>query len=215
MDITGKEIICCACRAKIHPIPHLFCGTCHARAVSAKLACPCRDNFIMGTIGAYSDQNLHNLAKLLKFKGVLEIADYFGEILAEVIGRHLPQNIQFVIIPVPLSPQRLRLRGYNQSEQIARALLLSLAPKNIKASMTPDALKRIRDTKPQTETKTRNERLKNIKGAFCVSLPNKIKDEHILLVDDVVTTGATVRAAIAALKSAKPKSITVLAALSS
>lgn len=89
------------------------------------------------------------------------------------------------IIPVPLHPKRLRERGYNQAEVIAKGLAESMG-----VPVITDVLLRNVNTQTQTK-KTRIERLKNMSGVFAVSNPEKISNGHILLVDDVITTGAT------------------------
>ncbi len=89
------------------------------------------------------------------------------------------------IIPVPLHPKRLRERGYNQAEVIAKGLAESMG-----VPVITDVL--LRNVYTQTQTKkTRIERLKNMLGVFAVSNSEKVSNGHILLVDDVITTGAT------------------------
>ena len=90
-----------------------------------------------------------------------------------------------VIVSVPLAQKRLRWRGFNQAQAIARELadLWHITSE-------PDSLARIRETKIQAEL-TQSERQENIKGAFICLNNSKIKNKSVLLVDDVVTTGAT------------------------
>jgi len=86
---------------------------------------------------------------------------------------------------VPLYKLRERKRGYNQSELIARHIC-----KREGFKLEAGALRRIKDTASQTH-KQRDERLKNVFAAFTVAKPDAIKDQTILLIDDVITTGAT------------------------
>jgi len=96
-----------------------------------------------------------------------------------------------LIIPVPLHPNRLTERGYNQSEKIARGIYDGLAKKNSNApELAPEILIRSRDT-PHQLGQGREERLHNLTGAFTVEQINAIQNKTILLVDDVLTTGAT------------------------
>jgi len=100
-----------------------------------------------------------------------------------------------VIIPVPLHKRRLRLRGYNQAEYIAQAL-----SDVTKLPLHTGYLVRKRDN-PQQATKIGAERVDNVRDLFKVLYPEELFRKHILLVDDVVTTGSTVRACMDALKA--------------
>jgi ComF family protein len=90
-----------------------------------------------------------------------------------------------IVIPVPLHKRRLRTRGYNQSELLARCIC-----KREGLKLESGALRRIKDTTSQTH-KHKDERIKNVFAAFAVVKPDVVKDKTILLVDDVITTGAT------------------------
>ena len=95
-------------------------------------------------------------------------------------------NIQeFIIVPVPLAPNRVRWRGFNQAETLASELA-KIWQLNVETS----CLKRTRETKAQAEL-SQNQRRENIKNAFTCEKPAPIKNKSIFLVDDVVTTGAT------------------------
>lgn len=109
------------------------------------------------------------------------------------------------IIPIPLSPTRMRTRGYNQVTEILRATKSSPV-----IPIETAVLKRIRDTRPQTEL-NRTERLLNVDDAFGVAHGERITGKHILLIDDVMTTGATLKAAKASLLPHAPASVTMLA----
>lgn len=109
------------------------------------------------------------------------------------------------IIPIPLSPARMRTRGYNQVIEILRA-----RPLTVPHEISTDVLVRTRNTRPQTELK-KNDRLRNMHDAFGVVHGERITGRHILLVDDVTTTGATLRAAKVALEKHHPASITCIA----
>ncbi|MEE9137513.1 MAG: ComF family protein [candidate division NC10 bacterium] len=89
------------------------------------------------------------------------------------------------VVPVPLHRNRERERGFNQAEILARVV-----GKRLQRPVLRKTLRRIRPTLPQTGK--RRERVRNVRGAFAVGNPEKIKDRTFLLVDDVLTTGATV-----------------------
>jgi ComF family protein len=109
--------------------------------------------------------------------------------LAEVIQQLAPKFDEPVIVPIPLHPSKLRQRGFNQSEMIARAAL-KLKPAGLDLTIRPHALERRRPTASQTGL-TRHQRQENVRAAFAVARPEEIAGRQVLLVDDVFTTGTT------------------------
>ena len=135
----------------------------------------------------------------LKYKGAKKLA----EPLAELICEHLCEvrlPTASIIIPIPLSKKRLRKRGFNQAELIAKYLSEKLS-----IPMANNVLYKIRHTIPQVKIKNKQERLKNLKGAFCVKNPEIIKGKNVFVVDDVSTTGATINEARKVLEQAGAK----------
>lgn len=135
---------------------------------------------------------------LLKFKGIKRLSRSLSLLLAELA---LPKTDG--IVPVPLHPRRLKEREFNQTATISRSL-----SKKIKTPLLLNVLKKTKDTQPQTDV-TGSERLKNVKDAYFVT--GEIAGMDLLLVDDVITTGATIRECSKALKKAGAKNITVIA----
>jgi predicted amidophosphoribosyltransferase len=111
------------------------------------------------------------------------------------------------VIPIPLHSQRLQERGFNQAEVLARSFCLEVG-----CRCFPQALNRIKNTKPQIQTKSKQEREINLERAFAVGQVSELSNSVILL-DDIYTSGVTVRAAIAALKTSgvKVEAVVVLA----
>lgn len=130
-----------------------------------------------------------------------------SEMAAAMAGLSLPLELEEevrLLAPVPLSRSRMRERGYNQAALLAE----SLAPlKGWKA--VPDLLVRSRSTESQT-TLHPTERRANVAGAFSVRIPARIRREHILIVDDVWTTGATALACADALLDAGARAVSVI-----
>ena len=128
-------------------------------------------------------------------------------LLASLIATHLKQE-PHTVVPIPLSPQRFRERGYNQCTEILTRAVRQCQTLKINEKI----LRRNRNTKPQTEL-SKVERLQNVANAFTV--PNRYQSavvgQNILIIDDVVTTGATLKAAAAAIATYKPASIRLLA----
>lgn len=127
-----------------------------------------------------------------------------AKVLADFIRPHLPpRDESWLLIPVPLHPSRLRQRGFNQSLEIARNLP---GPR-----LLFQGLKRTRATDSQAN-KSARARARNVAGAFAVTDHSAVKGANILLIDDVVTSGATARAAAKTLRRAGARCVHILAA---
>ena len=158
-----------------NPIEKIFWGRSEIQAAAAHLY------FTRGSIVQHS---LH----LLKYRGRKEIGIYFGE----QMGRQLIRSRRFdncdIIIPLPLFIEREKKRGYNQATMIADGI-----SRLLKIPVVGDAVCRVKKTETQTH-KSRIERWKNMMSTFRINEPEKIRGKHVLLVDDVVTTGASLEA---------------------
>jgi ComF family protein len=137
----------------------------------------------------------------LKFYHIKAMARAVAELAYPLLAGEEFANVD-MIVPVPLHWKRFYQRGYNQSELLA----IMLGRKIHKPCRK--VLKRIRPTTRQA-TLSREERLKNLKNAFAVPHPEKVKDQKILLVDDVLTTGATLHACAETLLTAGAASVVV------
>jgi ComF family protein len=141
--------------------------------------------------GSY-DSGLRELIHLLKYNQLRPAANVLGRMLAEAIEDLQPFfcGSEIVVVPVPLHSGKLRQRGFNQSELIARAAL-KLKPGLLRLQLGAGLLERRRETKSQIGL-SRHQRRENIRGAFVVAKPDEVNEREILLVDDVFTTGTTV-----------------------
>jgi len=148
------------------------------------------------------DSKYQNIIHHLKYNGRQNIGLEFGRIFgSELTGT--PMSSPDVIVPVPLHPKKLRKRGFNQSEIIARGMAESMGKK-----VMPGALERIRYTESQTN-RSRYERWENVEGIFRTRKPRLLEGKHILLVDDVVTTGSTLEACASELLKLKGTTVSV------
>ena len=120
----------------------------------------------------------------LKYNGQKEIGIESGRIAGGEIKGSFFDEVD-MIIPVPLHPAKKRIRGYNQSEMIAQGV-----SEVLEKELRTDILIRQKYTETQTK-KNLEERRENVKSAFKLAKPEDVKDKHILLIDDVVTTGST------------------------
>lgn len=153
----------------------LYCGEC--------LKCPPSYDATLAPL-IYQGEIISLITKM-KFYNNLSATRLFAELIAErVIAQHSSHDLPTLLIPVPLHPKRLRQRGYNQATLIAKHLSnLTQIP------MKFDLCKRIRYTTPQSKTSAEFRR-SNIVDAFSINKP--LKAQHIAIIDDVMTTGATV-----------------------
>jgi ComF family protein len=185
-DLLAENILFCIyCQASMplthfeffpsNPIEKIFWGRADIHAASAHL---------YFTSGSAVQHSLH----LLKYKSKKEVGIYFGQ----QMGKALIQSCRFskceIIIPLPLFAAREKKRGYNQAAMIAIGL-----SQQLKIPVLQDAVLRVKKTETQTH-KSRIQRWKNMESTFEILNPLKIYGKHILLVDDVITTGASLEA---------------------
>jgi ComF family protein len=132
---------------------------------------------------------LQDLIHQLKYKGKTEIGIFLGHEMGKEILEHLPPNTFTCIVPIPLHPKKQHQRGYNQSSFIAKGIAEILH-----IPVHENLVYRNTETASQTR-KTKFERWENVENIF--SLKNTtLSNQHILLIDDVVTTGATLESCV-------------------
>ncbi|MBP5455431.1 MAG: ComF family protein [Paludibacteraceae bacterium] len=123
----------------------------------------------------------------IKYDRKKELGKMLGCFFGDELRQSRFNNID-IIIPVPLHPNKLKSRGYNQSEWIAMGISETMGK-----PLITDALIRQVETNTQTK-KNAFERWENVDGIFHVALPDKVRGKHALIIDDVVTTGSTLEA---------------------
>ena len=124
--------------------------------------------------------------------------------LWQTINNNIKWDIQYTeafLVPIPLSRKKLKERGFNQAQEIAKELSLSL-----KIPLLSDVLLKIKETSAQVELQGKD-RQENIKGVFVCQKPDLIKSKKIILIDDVFTTGATMEECARVLKTAGAKEV--------
>lgn len=159
--------------------------------------------------GIYRD-SLRALLHLMKYDGMHPLSKRLSVLLAEPILAipDLPGDL--LVVPVPLFGAKRRQRGFNQAEVLARGVTPVLRHRrpDLRLSLAPGALIRQRATQSQANL-TPHQRRENVRGAFSVPHPDAIRDRHVLLVDDIYTTGATARACAQVLSKAGAASVWV------
>jgi ComF family protein len=184
--VAGERVVCTACRYNLpktnqwlqqgNPVEQIFWGR-----VPLESAC----SFFYFIKGSKYQKVLHKLKYKNKPHIGVELGRYFG---VELKKSPVYREVEFVI-PIPLHTKRMRERGYNQSERVAVGIAESMGIQTLPAAV-------FRQVYTQTQTKkTREERLKNVEAIFAATPElQQVKNKHILLVDDVLTTGATIEA---------------------
>ncbi len=208
--------VCNTCLEQIQKIDGVTCSVCGNPIVSSlaqnqeKPCCgecvssePLFDKAV--AYGPY-DGGLRDLIHLLKYDGVRPAANVLGRMMSEAFLDLSPSfdDGEPVIVPVPLHSSKLKQRGFNQSELIARAAL-KIVPLGL---INSEILRRTRPTETQTGL-TREQRQRNIRGAFRVQHRNLLSGKDILLVDDVFTTGTTVSECARVLRKAGARHVYV------
>lgn len=186
----GERILCARCLFELpetgfhlmenNPVEQLFTGRI---PVSAATAC----------YFFHKNVSLQHIIHQFKYQNRKETAVFMGRLMGSMLQQSIFYSQIDGIIPVPLHSKKQMLRGYNQSELLSEGMADILHIPIIKKGLV-----RMEATESQTK-KSRLERWQNVKDAFQVTEPVAIKGKHLLLVDDVITTGATIEACAEAL----------------
>lgn len=211
--------ICPACELRPLPDDNPFCLYCEQRILPSTfhefVENPVMQRFWgrlpLEAASSFSvfrkDGLIQDLVHQLKYKGRGEVGvalgQYFGTILAKA---PLFQTVQ-LIVPVPLHPKKKHIRGYNQAALFARGLSETMG-----VSCSEELLLRELFTESQTK-KSRIERFENMRNVFQAQYKPEYAEQHILLVDDIITTGATLECCGLKLLEAYPKAKLSVAAI--
>lgn len=180
----------------------LFCSRCRARLPENRKICHKDSKYLLAAATGYDDDRVRKIIWGLKYRNRSGFAVILGKIICEYIRRGKFQFNDFLIVPVPLSKERLLSRGFNQSELIA-----SFVSKELNLPMEASALVRVKNCRPQAEMNEWSDRFENIRNSFSVPNNKIISGKDIILVDDVFTSGATLGEAVQTLKRYGAKKI--------
>jgi len=189
---SGAQMLCPACHASLPHIVHA-CPRCAAQSTGHVCGeClkhpPAFDRTRAALEYAFPTDKL---IQALKYGGQLALAKLFGELLAVALA---DQTRPELILPMPLHPTRLKMRGFNQALEIAKVIA-----KRFDIPLAPGLAQRVVDTTPQASLPI-DARHKNIKGAFACDMD--LRGQRIAVVDDVMTSGATLNELAKILKRA-------------
>ena len=191
----SRELLCAACAAELPRLP-AGCPRCALPSPQGALCgrCLAEPPHYDATVALFAyDFPADALVHALKFRGELALGRLLGELLAGAVTQLEVDHV----VPVPLAPARLRARGYNQAVEIARRL----APSRLQL----DLCTRSRDTPAQMDLPW-GERKRNVRGAFACARP--LDGAAVAVVDDVMTTGATLDEVARTLKRAGAARVT-------
>lgn len=183
--VKGERIVCLTC---LHDLPFTDFHLQHDNAIAKRF---------WGRVDVYAATSLlhfqkgnkvQQLVHELKYNGRDDVGVYLGEMLGKkLLGADDYKDVALVV-PVPLHWRKQLKRGYNQSACFAEGIASAMG-----VQVSTELLQRARHTQTQTK-KSREERWLNVKDVFVLKDPEKHQGKHIILVDDVVTTGATLEA---------------------
>lgn len=200
--LRNENIICTEClvlipRTNYHkqgenPVEQLFWGRCHIQSAAA---------FSYYNKGSRIRNLIHNM----KYKGIKEIGTLLGRIYGSSLGNSEFTDPIDIIVPVPLHPSKKRSRGFNQSELIAAGISEVTGLKVNNSAV-------VRSVASSTQTRrSRYDRWVNVEGIFEVADPESLAGRHILLVDDVITTGSTIESCVNAILKVEGVKVSVAA----
>jgi len=186
------------------------CLICQKRSLNGKICDYCRTKTQLSrffSVGSYDNELLRESIHLLKYSKVTDLSKILGELAANYWRTYLNdiQRKLDVLIPIPLHSRRLRQRGFNQSELIAKELNSAIG-----IPIETEALERLKNTLPQVKIKNKEKREINMRNAFLVKNKEAVREKTIILFDDVATTGATLDDAARALKESGARSVWAL-----
>jgi ComF family protein len=207
--------VCEPCLAQIRPLDGLLCRICGeklfisvANSTEGALCGICRraePHFRRAVAYGVYEGALRDLVHLFKYQGTRPAGKLLGKLLDQAVRTmELPDAV--IVVPVPLWSGKRNARGFNQAEAIARSFLALQSSSSIQLDTA--ILVRTRETASQTGL-TRHQRRANVRGAFAVVRPEKIKGRSILIVDDVMTTGTTAGECARVLRRAGAKEVFV------
>lgn len=211
-DCAGGEPLCSQCAAQLRGLEVApACGRCAKPLVNPEDPCP----YCLGKgvrpfdrilrLGVYRDP-IRQMVHRMKYHRRWTLAEYLADRLRE--QAHVRRVLEGAdcLVPVPLHRLRQMSRGYNQADVLAAALAKRLKP--YPRIVRP--VVRLRNTEMQTHLHSRAQREANLRDAFALVRPQVVHGRHVVVIDDVMTTGATLRAFARAIRPARPASLSAI-----
>ncbi|MDB5262078.1 MAG: competence protein [Adhaeribacter sp.] len=184
---AGEDLVCTHCRLKL-PYTNVHLPPPELNPLSIKFYGKLPIKHVLAYLYFNRAGRTQRLLHALKYRGVQEVGELLGTWYGHALGEAGYTDAFDIVVPVPLHPRKRRQRGYNQSDSFAKGLADALG-----RPWSNQVLKRTQYTASQTH-KNRTERWENVAQVFQVMNPHIIQGKKVLLVDDVITTGATLEA---------------------
>lgn len=206
LNYLEEQPLCPGCRGNLEPLPKPFCAVCglplddggrdcyDCRGAAPRALALARSAFVFNA-------QLRSAVHAFKYRGRRDMSGFLSREMTLALDRYPELDAYNFSAAVPLHPARLRRRGFNQAELLARGL-----GERGNIFYLEGAAVRTRDTKSQT-TLSKEERRVNMAGAFGVAKPELVKGRNILLVDDVATTLTTLESLAAEFKKAGARNV--------
>jgi ComF family protein len=197
--------ICADCFTKLKINDQQSCLHCKKTNATGEFCPTCQENYSFNGVliaGDYEDQNLAEAIKKYKYSFIEDLGHDLGNFLTVFLSAQINFNLinsNTILMPIPLSKARRRYRGFNQAEVLAKIIST-----NFNLEISKDLI-RPRHKKPQAKL-NEAQRKENLKNAFAWAGPD-LKNKNIILIDDVVTTGATLNECAKVLKAANAAAI--------
>jgi len=208
--LPSNGYVCVECRRGLSSLKFPFCERCglpFEGEIQQKFRCPnCHDVrlfFVSARSACVVNPLMLNLLHRYKYGGARWLEPLFERVMGDAVSNDSDTGLWDCVVPIPLYAVRQRERGYNQSEVLAQSV-----GKRLKVPCVSTALKRIAHTPSQTML-SRTERAANVAKAFDVIDIEAIRKRRILLIDDVLTTGATANACARVCRQAGAHSVHV------
>ncbi len=208
--------VCEACGEELVGNEHIICITCWKDLPETmfhlQINNPLEQKFFgripleYGTAMYYfnKDSRIQDVLHALKYRNNIDVGIELGRRFGRAIESCTWLKDIDMMIPIPLSNQKMKVRGYNQSEYIAIGL-----SEIVNIPLNTTAVLRVKNTETQTR-KSRSERLENMQSAFEIKDENELEGKHVLLVDDVITTGATLESCAMRILNIKSTKISIV-----
>ncbi|MBC5774587.1 ComF family protein [Pontibacter sp. KCTC 32443] len=199
----GERYICTECNIKLPYTDFHEHGTTEHNPLQRRFWGKVPVRFAFSYLYFNSKGSVQRLLHQLKYKGAKELGEHLGLRYGSILQEYQYHDQIDLIVPVPLHKQKQRKRGYNQSEWFAKGIGAAMG-----VPAKADVLKRTINTTTQTQ-KNRLSRWQNVEQVFEVTKPEQVKGRRVLIVDDVLTTGATLEACAITLLAAGATEVSI------
>ena len=208
--ITSSLVLCNVCEQNITIRGSFSCSQCNSRLPTIQNTCHPNEQFTLAAATSYDNNVIRALIHAFKYGGTKDVLTP----LSNIIQQYTSSTIESwklvlencVVIPIPLYRRRERVRGFNQAALIAEVFIQHLQGIGNLLIEYGNLIK-IKNTKSQTELGNYEKRIQNIADSFTLKHPERIAGKNIILVDDVFTSGATLREEVSVLKRAGAQKI--------